>query len=316
MSLKIYGAGMAGLLSAHILRRHNPVIHEVQSSLPNNHTALLRFRSNDVSEATGIPFKKVKVQKGIWDHRSNILLDRAPLDLSNMYSLKVIGTIHGRSILNLEPVERYIAPEDFISRLAEGLYIHFNSPLIHLDSGGPAIVSTIPMPTLMKLVGLDMTEHEFKAKRIWIYTVYINSPKIDVYQTVYFAHPTDWLYRVSITGNRVTFEYTEKPTETKTSYETVSNILEEVFGISASDGIEFIPGSLTTQRFGKILPIDDDARRAFILYATEHWGIFSIGRFATWRQILLDDIVKDCNWVDTMLKQRDRYAGRFLTANR
>jgi 2-polyprenyl-6-methoxyphenol hydroxylase-like FAD-dependent oxidoreductase len=38
--MKIYGAGMAGLLAAVALKRFNPVVHETQSSLPNNHNAL------------------------------------------------------------------------------------------------------------------------------------------------------------------------------------------------------------------------------------------------------------------------------------
>ncbi len=314
--LKIIGAGMAGLLAAHILRRHNPIVYEAQASLPNNHTALLRFRSNAVSEATGIPFKKVRVQKGIWDYRSGTLLDNAPLDLSNMYSLKVIGTIHARSILNMEPSERYIAPEDFVSRLAVGVDITYSSPLTRLDDGKASIVSTIPMPSLMKLMDISIDDFEFKAKQIWTYTVFIKDPGVEVYQTVYFPTPGDWLYRVSITGNKATFEFTNEPTKAKISYNAISNTLTDVFGINNGSGLGLSDGVLSTQRYGKILPINDDARRAFILHATDAFNIYSVGRFATWRQILLDDVVKDCAFVDTMLKQRDRYAGRFLTANR
>lgn len=58
---------MAGLLAAHMLRRYSPTVVERQSRLPNNHTALLRFRSPAVSDATSIPFSRVLVRKGIWD---------------------------------------------------------------------------------------------------------------------------------------------------------------------------------------------------------------------------------------------------------
>jgi hypothetical protein len=50
--MKIIGAGMAGLIAGHMLRRHSPEIHEAASSLPNNHSALLRFRSDAVAKAT------------------------------------------------------------------------------------------------------------------------------------------------------------------------------------------------------------------------------------------------------------------------
>jgi len=63
--VKIYGAGMAGLLAANMLRRFKPEVCEAQPSLPNNHAALLRFRTDACSRATGIPFRKVSVQKAI-----------------------------------------------------------------------------------------------------------------------------------------------------------------------------------------------------------------------------------------------------------
>jgi hypothetical protein len=44
----------------------------------------------------------------------------------------------------------------------------------------------------------------------------------------------------------------------------------------------------------KILPIDEDIRRRFIMWASDNFGIYSLGRFATWRPGLqLDDLVND-----------------------
>jgi hypothetical protein len=59
----IVGAGMAGLLAARMLSRFNPVIIERQETLPNNHHAVLRFRSTVVGDTLGIPFKKVNMIK-------------------------------------------------------------------------------------------------------------------------------------------------------------------------------------------------------------------------------------------------------------
>ena len=61
----IYGAGLAGLLAANMLRGMSPTVFEAQGSLPNNHGALLRFRSDKAGTACGIPFKKVHVTKAI-----------------------------------------------------------------------------------------------------------------------------------------------------------------------------------------------------------------------------------------------------------
>ena len=100
----IYGAGMAGLLAANMLRRHKPELREKQEDLPNNHDALLRFRNNSVGVATNIPFKKVKVRKAI--KYDKVLHVEPNLYLSNLYSQKVTGSYLDRSINNLDAVER------------------------------------------------------------------------------------------------------------------------------------------------------------------------------------------------------------------
>jgi len=61
----ILGAGLSGLLAARSLQQFKPIIVEKQSSLPNNHSALLRFRSNEIAQITGLPFKEVNVYKGV-----------------------------------------------------------------------------------------------------------------------------------------------------------------------------------------------------------------------------------------------------------
>ena len=63
--MKIIGAGMSGLLAGQFFRSNKPLVIEKQDSLPNNHKALLRFRTEAVSELSGIRFKSVNVQKMI-----------------------------------------------------------------------------------------------------------------------------------------------------------------------------------------------------------------------------------------------------------
>lgn len=40
------------------------------------------------------------------------------------------------------------------------------------------------------------------------------------------------------------------------------------------------------------------------------YGIYSLGRFATWRQILMDDVVKDVKVIEQLIEQRDNYSRR------
>src|SRR4051812_33221531 len=113
MTQVIIGAGIAGLLAANILKHHRPIVLEAQERLPNNHSAVLRFRTNRVGEVLGIPFKKVKVLKATLPWKN-------PVADSLAYAHKCLGTYRSdRSIPERpEEVERWVAPPDLIKRMA------------------------------------------------------------------------------------------------------------------------------------------------------------------------------------------------------
>jgi hypothetical protein len=123
MTPRIAGAGLAGLLAAHAWPQAE--VFEPQSEPRANHKALLRFRSQAVAHLVGIEFREVVVRKGIWEGHYV-----APsIESANHYSAKILGgRIEGdRSIWNLEPVTRYIAPETLYEQLVEsvGARIHW-----------------------------------------------------------------------------------------------------------------------------------------------------------------------------------------------
>lgn len=298
---------MAGLLAAHMLRRHNPVIHEAQPALPNNHHALLRFRSDAVSRATGIPFRKVRVSKSVmWlgEHMTKV-----PLHLANMYSQKVTGEVHDRSVLNLEPAERWIAPPDFINQLSHiGITVQLNAPLKQdyelLNRMDPSI-STIPMDRMMDIIGWP-DRPQFKYQQVWTINAEISQPVVDVYQTIYYPGADRLAYRASLTGRLLTLEYSNQPSD------TASFLMREVeesmrdFGVSTRVLVRE-PPTLSYQKYGKLAPIDPRVRRAFILALTDRYNTYSLGRFATWRQILLDDVVHDIQVIERFINERDDY---------
>lgn len=304
----IYGAGMAGLLAANMLRRHNPTVHDISKSLPDNHGALLRFRSPDVAEATGQKFKRVLVHKGI--HYKGTLHDRADLAMMNLYSQKVTGEVHSRSIINMEPSYRYIAPDDFIKAMVASIgldRIKLGSPLtrevVEEVGGREPIISTVPMPVLMKEMGWE-NESEFKAMPIWSFQAKIATPFTNIYQTIYYPDPHHPYYRASVTGDRVIVEYAAEEDEWMATDHAIE-ILSEDFGIIEP---ELSHPTLKHQSYGKLLPIPDHERRAFILAMTDRHRIYSVGRFATWRQILMDDVVQDINIVSRFMEERDNYS--------
>ena len=305
--MKIYGAGMAGLLAANMLRRHNPVIHEAQSELPNNHAALLRFRTSKVSDATHIPFVKVQVRKAI--KYGGELLTEPTIPACNEYSLKVTGKAMGRSVWNLDPATRYIAPEDFISQCAASVNIEYNSSLKDPEP----CISTIPMPVLMDIVGWK-DKPEFKFLPIWSYQLDLGD-NFGVYQTIYYADEEDSIYRASITGNMLIAEFTTDPQymDEDTFRKRMRACMDE-FGISYTRQTslnlhdDISTAGIMMQKYGKLLPIDEDIRKEFILAMSDKYQIYSLGRFATWRQILMDDIVDDVKIIEKFITQRDGYS--------
>jgi len=102
----ILGAGQAGLLAARRLSLYNPIVLEKQKSLPNNHSALLRFRSNEIGKAIGLPFKKVNVYKGILSDDGETITDTPTIRDMNAYSLKSTGVCIERSIINTDKLFR------------------------------------------------------------------------------------------------------------------------------------------------------------------------------------------------------------------
>lgn len=300
--MKIIGSGLAGLLAANMLRRMNPQVHEAQPSLPNNHAALLRFRSDVCAKATGIPFKKVAVRKAICVDGK--LTDQTNIALNNQYSQKVTGSIVDRSIINLNGGDRYIAPDNFISQMASSVKIVFDSPftkeeLLTRNERSEPLLSTIPMPMLMDMVGWK-EKPDFAFSSVWSVTAKI--PDCEVYQTIYYPDQDETFYRASITGDRLIVECLDCPPDVLIP-DLVSEILEH-FGIRKT-----VPEhQVKHQKYGKLKPLKDPAAaRRFMLYMTDKFRVYSLGRFATWRQLLLDDVVKDVGIIERLIEYRDSY---------
>ena len=58
-----------------------------------------------------------------------------------------------------------------------------------------------------------------------------------------------------------------------------------------------------SQKYGKIVPIDESVRKNFMFEATQQLAVYSLGRFACWRNILLDDVYDDAFKIRRMLTQ-------------
>lgn len=284
----IIGGGLAGLLAGNIFRDAH--IIEAGSADQATHKAVLRFRSNAVGAACGIDFRKVQVNKGLW---SNGKFVKPNIQLANLYSQKVIDRLADRSIWKMDPVERFIAPENLIEQMAarcEGRVVWETKVDDHLleemRKVGP-VISTMPMNRMVRLVTKKDPETAFQFAPIKVRRWHI--PGADVFQTIYFPDPETNLYRASITGNLLIAEYRDE----EDNYD-----LFTPFGLSEAQCVEH---DSVKQSYGKIAPIDERWRRSFILELTQKYGIYSVGRFATWRNLILDSVLDDLYVVKRLL---------------
>lgn len=289
--IHIVGAGMAGLLAANMLAPKRPKLFEKQPELPNNHSAVLRFRTSIIGDVLGIEFKKVMLIKSVVTWRN-------PVADSLAYSLKNTGTSRSDRSVNAGLVveHRYIAPADLIGRMAAGADITYDHNY-EFGTAGP-IISTIPMNTLMRWLdypGWRQIEFSYTKGT----NLHACIADCDAYVSLIFPDPDLPFSRVSITGDDLAVEGKEE--------------LEEMHLNDVCMQLGIDPSRLSAitrheQPYAKINPIDDNVRRQFMFWATTQRNIYSLGRFATWRPgLLLDDLVQDVRIIDKFINRNDPY---------
>ena len=281
----IIGAGMAGLLAAGMLRGDCEKICERQNSVPNNHSAVLRFRSSVVGDALNIPFKKVTAVKASAPWKN-------PIADAVSYSRKTNGTATLRSIISADATssERYIAPEDLISRMVDRVEVPIETgvDLSEAAQTEAPIISTVPMPVLMDYLGWK-DRPDFASASGTNYSATI--PEADIYCSLYVPDPDLPFSRISITGDKLVVECYANADKHAMTMAEILVLASKMLGLCPMD-LESPKAS--AQLYGKILPIDEGVRREFISFASEKMGIHSLGRYATWRpSLLLDDAVND-----------------------
>lgn len=299
--MKIVGAGFAGLIAAHIWQRATLV--ESAAEPRQGHKALLRFRSDAIGKLIGVDFRKVRVHKGIWNDERFV----APnIRVANLYADKCTGTLHGdRSIWNIDASDRFVAPETLYEQMLEtvGQRIHWNCAHDFHDGNEP-VVSTAPMPVALKECAIAFNQQQFQRAPITVARYRLR--KADVYQTIYFPTFEHSVYRASITGSLLIVEHAGDPH---------GDWLEDVvhaFGISNSISLE--PIDEVKQNYGKIVPLPSPLRKSWMFKLTTEHNVFSFGRFATWRNLLLDDLLQDAAVIKLLINRDNNYDLAALTA--
>ena len=79
------------------------------------------------------------------------------------------------------------------------------------------------------------------------------------------------------------------------------NCLSSDFGIVATETPLF---SVSKQQYGKLIECDGMEVKEFIGWATRKHNVYSLGRWGTHRQILMDDVVCDIRQVDKLISNK------------
>lgn len=317
----IIGAGLAGCIAAHLFPGSR-ILEAGSKESVGAHKALLRFRSEDISKITGIPFRKVRVTKRVsWYGES--FGGELPIYITNAYSRKVTGRLVERSIGSLESVDRWIAPDDFHAQLAARLPIEYDMlieelssmvlwregfraaprdvPVQGIDRRYVSVLSTVPLPVMLKMTRLDEEYKTLKFERAPIKVLRGRVRDCDLFQTVYFPDKRLNVYRASITGDLLIVESINGLAD-------VSDLdaVREAFGLRAADvaWIE-LPTVQHTQSYGKITPLATELRQAILLRLSHEFNVFSLGRFATWRNLLLDDLPRDADRIRGLMRMSE-----------
>jgi hypothetical protein len=306
----VAGAGMAGLLAAGMLRNDCSAVLETQQSLPNNHSAVLRFRSTAVGDALNIRFKEVQAIKAVQPWMN-------PVADAMAYSIKTNGTATVRSVLTADakPVKRYIAPEDMVERMANRVQapICFGLGADFLRAEEP-VISTIPMPALMSALDWPGQRPEFRSVVGCNYGARLQG--VNAYCSVYVPDPMHVASRVSLTGDQLIVEcYGPQADDLDMPLEDVLVEGMRLLGLGLSRGAIQEPWQ-KGQQYAKILPIDEGIRREFIMWASREHNVHSLGRFATWRPgLLLDDLVNDVRVIQSLADNKGASYAHQLKGN-
>lgn len=303
--INVVGSGLAGLLAGNMLGPNLNMIYEKQDRLPNNHSAVLRFRSSIVGDTVGIPFSEVPVI------RATETLGNPIADMMS-YSRKCTGTCTFRSLpTGDEVVKRFIAPSDLIAQMAARIpeeKFSFGVDCLDQMQGTkdtPPIISTIPMPILMKALGWDQEMPTFRYSDG--HNVKFNLRSSNAFCSLYIPDLGEGISRISVTGDEVVAEIPapEIGFETKGM---IARLAVSYLGLP-SDDIIWDTVKVSQQAYSKILPIDEGIRKRFILWASETHKVYSLGRFATWRPgLLLDDVVNDVRVIQRLIASDGREA--------
>jgi len=305
----ILGLGLAGSIMQAVLSTwEKEILNEIciiGDSKYWDHKALFRFQNADLGALLGIDLIEIIVYKAIY-YRGKVYTESNIL-FSNLYSLKTVEALIIKSIKDLTPRMRWLPKtrghfrESRINRgwikVLPGRVSQVGLGWVSYEAEDckgkgeidcDTIISTLPMEFVVNCLGLDLDERiKFKSSPIFIYRADFEPEFNELCQTIYFPDLEFPVYRASIDFKEIIIEAIRECKEEE---------LLEVLGAFGLSKIH-LPGKGTfdcfIQKYGKIKPLQDEVRQTLLYKLTTDYNIYSLGRFALWKNLKADEILQD-----------------------
>jgi len=310
VKLVILGAGLSGHMAYGFFRGLSPVVFdrkEESRSFLSEHKAVMRFKEPYAGMLLGVQIEQVTVHKQVM--MDGNLTDECSIRANNLYSRKVSDGLSARSLGELGRVKRYV----ICSEEMPNNRFNYGFSLIAVTKGKlyfstansenpdcvveyDMCISTIPIIYLAKLVKpmvfKDNSESEFGYVPIYTVSGELGFSS-SLHQTIYYPDRDHSAYRATLEGKHIIIESLS---------ELGSDELESILG---NFGL-FLPDVENLKRhrqeLGKLYSTRDDDRKNMIMCLTREFDIYSIGRYAIWKQVRSDDLVLDLRHVSKLMR--------------
>lgn len=320
MKVLIIGSGIAGRVAAFHFRGQDVTIADERGD-PSPflmHNAVLRSKSDEIGLYLNTEMKRIWVEKAIY--RDGQLFSSPSLKDKNEYSLKTTGELSQRSVSDLSSCWRYafkgaISPPQANVLKGRVSAIDNNTAFVEKEDGliveenFNLCITTAPMPINMALCGLER-KLSFNTEQIYVVRADLNI-KSSIHQTIYIPSWPSIFYRITISDQSIIAEGKGPFPDEEKAFITLRLIVKFVLGID-SENIEAT--RFVSQKNGKIVEIDDTARKEIILELSHKHNVYSLGRYACWRpKLMIDDLPKDIKKIDEIY--RTNYIGRMYESH-
>jgi len=326
----IIGAGLAGAIAYSALRHYKPLVLEAgpERDRMSVHPAVMRLRDPSVAQFIGARFEEITVQKAIFFNGRTY--NEPNIFFNNLYSMKLYKELGRRSLKDLGDNKRFILPEGYPvpdniqwnTKVKEVFFDKENDDQGHIywnEDGSDMnfrviwydyCISTLPMTKMVEDICVPgcyraiFLGDQFKSLPVHVMHLSLPFPST-VHQTVYFPSPGTQIYRITVSGRQVIVEAMDT-----FNIDEAEDLIMNAFGIGDVDSNSV---KTFTMPIGKMMGINEDQRRRYIMWLTSQHNIFSFGRFSVWRPLrtdqLLGDIEKIKRWISATDTENE-YKGR------